>query len=150
MKGPRCCPCFVLSEHHHIIHAHSKPLTPVLTPSQFRDPMTAWRVSRSEVAGLIAQMEQHQREQQQQQQQRVAGGGQNQTAGRGGPGALGSKTLVVNGTGSTQQLPPARTSSSNGSSDGNNTSGDIWMTAVGALDDCLGAAVLYMSQGDLV
>jgi hypothetical protein len=115
--------------------------------------MTAWRVSRTEVAGLLAQMEQHKREQEDQQQQGaqvVIGGGQNQTAGSiGGPGGLGSRTVVVNGT-HTQTPAPVRIIT-NGSSDGSNTtSGDIWMTAVGALDDCLGAAVLYMSQGDLV
>lgn len=39
-----------------------------------------------------------------------------------------------------------------GGGEGNETaeaSGDVWMTAVGALDDCLGAAALYLSTDDL-
>ncbi|KAL6757994.1 glycosyl hydrolase [Haematococcus lacustris] len=111
----------------------SMEIPPGGTHAQFRDPTTAWQVPHSQVEGLLLRLEQTQPGRPPNTTRaalRAARQGQGQNCSQAGQGRLGQQGEGCGGAG---QGPPG-----------------VWVTAVGTLDDCLGAASLYLSQDGLL
>lgn len=157
----------------------SNPLSIEIPPggthAQFRDPVTAWRVSTNDLAGMLAGMNAAETVgagSPQAPYVSVGGAGSNRSAaaqpsvgqpsGKPPSGSSGSSGSTAHGPaeGNKQVIEIVvggrgllAGNSSGGGGDGGDGSGgaegELWMTAVGSLDDCLGAAALYVSSDQL-